>query len=738
MAMAMGLMTQSCALDEPFSRDGEGVLQMKLVINSDVTRAENDQDALSENCVVYISGAKGLIHKYVGLENVPEQLDMKAGHYVAEAWTGDSVTASFDKKFFRGYQPFDISTGLNQVVLNCKIQNTVVSVNPATVDMNLMKDFNIKVENSRGSLDFTAENYDSAKGYFMMPNGDTNLKVIVSGVNSENKEFSKMIMIEDVKRTHEYVLNIGYNPRYEEEGGSFVTITVDDSEVLVESEVEIFGRPYVKGVGFDIDKQIVGGSGLFKTQVLKVKAFGGIEHMLLTCEDWETLGLVENAIDLKHCTEAVATQTRNSGLDWDETYNAEKNVATSFITLSADFLNRLPERDQEYVLKINVTDKYGKTIEQNVRFAVGEGAIVIDDPVTVDEPDYTSDLMAIVSTKATLSGSIVNPDATNPGLQYREAGTSAWQFAPANSTAVAAASKRRSLSKAQILRAPGTKFSVTLTGLKPGTRYEYRPAADGFESTESKFFTTEGTFSIPNGGFEEWGTYKGKVPVFGTTKDIVIPSIAGNQEDSFWSSGNQGAGAANMVLTDKYTGMVHSGQYSCRLESKSALGVLAAGNVFSGIFAGTEDGTNGILDLGREYDGSHPSAVRVWANYRPGAKCSVKESGLDITDGGTDHGQIYVALVSDIVEIHTSSTKRQLMSPDRSEVIAFGEVTWKGNFGADNTLEMIDIPFEYNSKAKTVRPKYMVIVCAASKYGDYFSGSVGSVMVLDDFQFVYE
>ena len=106
---------QSCSLDEPFGNQGEGTLRMRLEINSDVTRAELDQEALAANCVVYISNEKGLIRKYRGLENMPEQEVLRQGHYVAEAWTGDSVSASFDKKFYRCYQPFDVSAGVNQV-----------------------------------------------------------------------------------------------------------------------------------------------------------------------------------------------------------------------------------------------------------------------------------------------------------------------------------------------------------------------------------------------------------------------------------------------------------------------------------------------------------------------------------------------------------------------------------------------------------------------------------------------
>lgn len=740
-----GAALQSCALDQPFGNEGDGVLQMKLVINSDVTRAENDEDALRENCVVYISNTKGLIHKFQGLENVPDQIDMKAGHYVAEAWTGDSVSASFDKKFFRGYQPFDIESGVNQVVLNCKIRNVVVSINAEALKAVPMTDYNIKVENSRGSLDFTVDNFETAKGYFMMPNGESTLKLTVTGKNDVGQEFTKVQEIENVESAHEYVLNIAHNPTYEETGGSFLTITVDSSEVLVESEVEIFGRPDIKGSGFEIDKQIYAEQGAFPHDMtVKVKCFGGLANLVLSTSenDYEALHLNSDNIDLVHCTDEVKERTRNAGLTWEgPEFNEATKLYTTYLTFSSAFLNNIPERNTEYRINIKVTDTYGKVYEQPLRIAVGEGAIVIDDPVTVTAIDQNKDLMAVATTTATITGSIVSADAVNPGIEYRVAdSTDNWIFVPVPESALRAMTSRRGLPAAKMLKAPGKTFTVTLTGLKPNTRYEYRAVADGFAS-DVCYITTEGKFAIPNGGLEIWGTYKGKVPVFNTTKDIVIPGDAGNQENSFWSSGNQGAAAASMVLTDKFADVKHGGQYSARLETKSALGVIAAGNMFSGIFDGTEDGTNGILKLGREFDGTHPKAVRVWVNYRPGGNCTVDKDSKDLVDikeGGSDHGQIYVALTTGTVEIHTSPKRRQLMSPDRDEVLAYGQVTWTENFGSDGQLEMVDIPFEYNSKASTVKPTHIVIVCAASKFGDFFSGCAGSTMIVDDFELVYE
>lgn len=727
-ALATGILTQACSSEEPFGSYGDGELRMKMVINSDVTRAENDEDALRSNCVVYISGTKGLLHKWKGLENVPESLMLKGGEYVAEAWTGDSVSASFDKKFFRGYQPFSIQSGVNSVVINCKIANVVVSINPETINADLMKDWTITVANSRGSLDFNADNVDYAKGYFMMPNDDTELTYTIVGKNMAGKDFSYTGKIENPERAHEYVLNIAYNPQYEDKGGAFVTIFVDESEVLVESEVTLFSRPAIKGVGYDADKQITGNAGRFQSQIVKVTAFGGIENLHLSTEEPEAFSFLNHDTDLMHMTADVAAEVREAGITWDYKFNDERNLATSYVTLDAKLLNSLAERDSEYTLKISVTDKYGKSTEQTLRFAVGEGAVVIDDPVTLPE-ELVSDMLSVRSTTATLSGMIIDGNALNPGIRIREAGsTGEWISEYANSSTVAQA-VRRHLSPAKALRAKGVPFTVTFSGLKPGTRYEVQAFADDFQS-ESRFITTETTFSIPNASLEEWSN-------FVDNSKVLIPSANGNR--TFWDSGNHGSATMSVTLTQGSSQMFHTGSTSASLRSQfvgiGSLGKFAAGNLFAGTYLETQ-GTDGRLEFGREYDGSHPSALRVWANYRPG-KVDSKGKGDYLAQGATDQAQIYVALTTAPVEIRTKKSDQKLFDPNGAEVLAYGQVTWTDSFGPDGSLEKIDIPLTYYEKAKNTKPLYLVIVCSASKFGDFFNGGEGSQMYLDDFELIY-
>ena len=219
-----------------------------------------------------------------------------------------------------------------------------------------------------------------------------------------------------------------------------------------------------------------------------------------------------------------------------------------------------------------------------------------------------------------------------------------------------------------------------------------------------------------------------------------MPSADG--QSTFWDTGNHGAAKASAVLTESSSVMSHSGSVCASLTTKFAsilgIGKLAAGNLFAGTYVKT-DGTDGVLEFGRQYDGSHPSSMRLWVNYRP--KVGVNKKGADssyIAEGALDEGQIYVALSTEPVEIRTKKSDRKLFDPNENCIVAYGEYTFKEDYGADGSLQQLDIPIQYYDKARTVKPLYLIIVCSASKYGDYYSGGEGSQMYVDDFELIYE
>lgn len=734
-----GLM-QSCVSDEPFANgEGEGKLRVKLKVSSNLTRAEINDDALNDSCVVYISKAGGgLVQKYKGLSNIPEEIMLKSGNYILEAWTGDSVTASFDKRFYRGYQDFQISNGNNTAVsMVCGIANVVVSINSGDVQLDKLKDWKITVSNSRDHLVFDKDNYDSQKGYFMMPNADiakdadgntlrnsddpgfsyyTNLNYTIEGINEAGEEFSKSGQIGRlladkviVERAHEYVLNLEYNPEYEELGGSFINIRISD-EAIPETTYEfgIYSRPSIKGYEFNIDDQLFASQGAFTDKIVKISGFFGFENLVLSSDDFEAFGLPQSQVNIVNlASDDQKDILNNLGISWTNSYDDERQLATCYLTLGANFLNKLKERPNEYVLNIAANDKKGKSNEVGIHIAVGEGAIIVKDPITIDESQIKNNLLSVRANYATVSGKFNDDNVVNPRIRYRKAIGGEWNIVPIPQTRA------------------GREFNVVLNELEAGTTYEYQAIAEGFENPKTTYsFTTETTYSIPNGNLEEWSTYG--------NKSWDLPAAGGVK--SFWDNGNAGASTLTKNnICAKTSEKVHTGSFAAKLETKSIMNQLAAGNLFAGEFgSATLSPLGAKLTFGRPYDGSHPESMRVWAHYTPQ---KVTKAGQNLTTSDMDYGQIYVAFVNGEYKIDTGN--KIYFDFNSDQVLGYGEKIWKGTGTSGSDMEELILNITWKDSAKTVKPTHIVIVCSASMYGDYFVGGTGSVMYVDDFELVY-
>lgn len=744
--MTATAMLQGCAAESPFGEVGEGTLSINTEINGEThkTRAGEESGTLpnltelQEKCVVFLENSRGVMRKYKGVANIPSRINLSTGAYVCNAWTGDSVSASFDSKFYRGQQDFQITEGGNtSLTVKCNIANVVVSVDGASVTDTGLKDSKITFSTPRGSLEFDETMFDNKKGYFMTPSPETKDKdpekyaanttvtVKIEGTTADGKAYSKESKIENVQRAHEYQVQLTADKPTIGEGGALIQIVIKDIPII-EDTIEVFPAPVVKGYGFDMADQLVNTDNTFTDQKLYICEYKGIGSANVTFSDNFNVAS-GNLFDNNYVTELgnngiIVERTESKAADSGE------NVYEIFMTLPASFLNGLVSSPTSYIVTITATDSRNLTTTSALRIANSVEAIEkIDDVIADPAPDVNTDPMAILATSATLTGTLYNEDAARYGFKYRKSGDSTWSEALAGTSS----------NKPRKTRADGTTYSVTIKGLQPATTYEYKAFADDFESTNVQTFSTESKYIIPNASMEEWSTYKAKT-ILGITKDIIFPGTG--SETTFWDSGNEGAASANKVLTDKSTDMKHSGTYSCRMASASAMGFLAAGNLFFGDYVRT-DGTNGVLALGREYNGSHPTKLKVWANYRPGTVDIIKEgneSNVDFSKGEPDHGQIYVALTVGAVDIRTNPDNQKLFNKDDDQVVAYGQVTWTEAFGPDGALKEVEIPIEYKANAKTKRPTHLVITCCASKFGDFFSGSSSSVMYLDDFELVYE
>lgn len=732
---------QGCSLDTPFGNGGEGSLSINTEIRGEtrLTRADNAlansnpeyYRLLEQKCVVFIENSRGVMRKFKGLDNIPTSINLSAGQYVCNAWTGDSVSASFDSKFYRGQQTFEIAENQNtSLSMKCNIANVVVSVDGASVAETGLKNAKITFSTPRGSLEFDESMFADKKGYFMTPSPETKaadpekyaknttVTVKVEGTTDDGKAYVKESNITDVQRAHEYQVVLTANQQEIQEGGALIQLVIKDIPVI-EDTVEIFPAPIVKGYGFDMTEQLVNTDRTFTDQKLYICEYKGTGSVMTEFSENFTGLNGGNLFDNAYVSELTG---KGITVERKESQDAESgvDVCEIYVTFPAAFLNGLAPSATQYVVTITATDSRNLVTTSSLRIANTNEAIEkIDDVVADPAPDTESNPMAVLASKATLKATLFNADAARYGFKYRKAGTSDWKEALATGSTGMPRRTRANV---------GTPYSVTLTGLESGTTYEYKAFADEFESAVVQTFTTESIFQIPNSSMEQWGTYASG------GKDITFPGDSG-LGCTFWDTGNMGGATVGMTMTDKTSEMKHSGDYGAALQSKNAYIALAAGNLFAGKFLGTYNTTNATLEFGRPYNGSHPSKLRVWANYRPG-KVDKAKNGVPVVKGENDFGQIYIALSNGVFNIDTG--KSQFFNPDSDQIVAYGEVTWNENYGPDGELQELEIPLEYKGNAASVAPTHIIIVCCASKYGDYYAGSTSSVMYLDDFELVYE
>lgn len=274
----------------------------------------------------------------------------------------------------------------------------------------------------------------------------------------------------------------------------------------------------------------------------------------------------------------------------------------------------------------------------------------------------------------------------------------------------------------------GDDISYKLTGLTPATSYTYRLVyvTDDTEVNSSEVeFTTETQTAIYNGGFENWYV-DGKI------------SICGNEADGkYWNSSNAGAATYIGSVTTQDETFVHSGSSSARLATAWAVVKLAAASLFTGDFIGLIGTKGAKLDWGVPFT-SRPTALKGYYSYVPGALNRGTQPSVAPAKGENDECQIFCALVTELFHVANAAADGYEMTTgidweNDKRVVAYGQMTTNENSNGQ-WLEL-NIPLEYHSL--TAKPTHLIIVCSASKYGDYFYGSDSSVLNLDDFEFVY-
>lgn len=329
---------------------------------------------------------------------------------------------------------------------------------------------------------------------------------------------------------------------------------------------------------------------------------------------------------------------------------------------------------------------------------------------------------------AYLEGSILSSseelDPASMHFEYKKADAEEWQTISAN------------------YNSGNQKFTATLTGLTPATQYTYRLAYEKSGeayASDPVTFTTEEATTLPNGNMDDW--YKSGKTWYPVSESDYSTS------GSFWDSSNPGtttgAGAlVNVNPTQGNSSIVHtSGGKSAELKSQYAsafgIGKFAAASLYSGKFNSLV-GTNGAkIDFGQKF-ASRPTGLHGWFRYTS-RKIDYRgdNTPAGLGEKGTDDlCSIYMALAKAPHQLNNTDTSTFFDFENDDNIIAYGELPDAEAVSTNNEWKEFNVELKY----KDITPQteyYLIIVCSSSKYGDYFTGSTGSIMYIDDLELLY-
>ena len=302
-------------------------------------------------------------------------------------------------------------------------------------------------------------------------------------------------------------------------------------------------------------------------------------------------------------------------------------------------------------------------------------------------------------------------------------------------------------------------YKAELTGLAPQTKYTYALCIDDVQIGEPMTFTTEAAPNFPNASFE----YVSKVT--GNSYYKFYDPNCGVEEGMkmFWGSGNgegpdgvNGSANMNIVITDVDTSTKIDGNQSVVAQTSSMVGMLAAGNLFAGQFVGLVGTSGGIVNFGRPWT-SRPSAMRIWCKYETGLINILNNNNLGVSKSDYDRAQIKVAIGTwdykkyggskeSPVQINTTDESTFVDYYTDPSTIANGDVIIykegysinKGELITADTTGWIEyvIPLEYHNL--NAYPTHIVVSCAASQFGDYFTGYDKTKLWIDAVELIYE
>lgn len=659
-----------------------------------------------------------------------QRLVLPVGKYTVAVRSNGADGVAWETPLYQGSEEVEVKQGeITNTKVTCTIANTKVSVVYADDLNEYFTDYQTTVSTPSGALLYTRDEYRA--GFFT----PEKLTVLLKLVNNDGNEFVIKKVYPDIEPQYHYTFKFTVsNDNTDDEAGADVDVDVDKEHqeitydiFIKEEELTNIGEPSAKLGGAFTDgvytfkrteqnqnpasntislDYILGSKNTLQSFVVTMDSPTGVSRFDITKGEGSQIGfpiLPNESVDAS-----------------DPRYNTYRIDLSGIV----QYLKCLNEQPTEYTFKVDILDdKYQETSMTFVIKMMPDVAAYIMEP-------YCWSTFAVLRGNGGSDGSSYFVLTTPDGEKEI---------------------------KEKIKRDADGNISVLVIGLKAGS-YSYKMLSvnDPTIQTKDAAFTisdpTSGSYTVPNLGFEEWGTITENKLAFTFGKNYISPNSTNDFNQVYWESGNYGATGGSKVLAQGISDVVSEpdlgSQKAAKLTSQFAglgsIGAFSAGSVFIGKPTSvSSDGAK--LLYGRPYIG-FPTHLSGYYKYTPGNIDYILNDNKG--NGQTDQAIIYIALSTKQFALESlrgnPSGAVRFKSDDKS-IFAYGELVEAKKV---EKYTSFDIKLTYrNGKmpsfldlvdANGVPKIYITIVATCSKDGDQFTGSTSSELYIDEFSLNYD
>lgn len=693
----------ACTEDER-GLETQGYLELGVSKNVEViTRGFDVED--QSLAVDICAGSNDSIVKHFSDYNdmAGDRVLLDVGTYKVKVSSNPTSKLEFEQPTFYGEKTnVAVTAGKTTAVsVECFLSCVKVTTEFTKPVQNMFKSVIARVSDKSGSyLDYGLK--ETRAGYFQ----PGYILVDLTLTNKEGLEFKMSKLIDKTEARDHYHLVFDMIDSGDDNSGMDFDITIEDDPTNDENHTVTIPLPetgygqeppvvkFVDGEGKEIPNNTMDYLKGEEPQTMFVKTVSsniGLKSVtLLATSSLFEDKMIPTSLDLLNLLEADKTKLSEIGLNIPTLEDSKQEFSIDFSALLSTYL---PGGTHKFTIASR--DVMGHEEIQTITIMVKL--------TTMTMPVVESEVWAHFATLRGFAEGASEAEKGSYKFQYKKAsdGDDAWQDV-SGQVAVLSTSD------------DGANITQVVTGLDAGTEYAYRLVVDG-SSADAVTFTTEAALLLPNSGFEDW-----------YNDGNGLPKPAKDTGPVFWDCGNSKAfGFITAIMTTADSENKVAGTYSAKMETKETAGFLGAGNIFTGVF--TLDGTNGHLDLGRDFV-CRPNKLKGAYKY---ISKPVTHSKGHLNKGDDDKCSIYIALTTEHITIDTGS--EIYFDINNPCIIAYGELE-NSQTGTTDGFQNFEIPLVYRNGEK---PKYIIVVASSSKYGDYFEGGVGSTLWLDDLQLIY-